>query len=82
MFSKSMNIQKEIKVDENRVIAFLNAQISVGYGIINTSMQIVDKVYLEDNPVILKDEYNSFIEEVKNEAVNNGWEALKETEAI
>lgn len=82
MYNKSMNLQKEIRVDENKIIAFLNAQISVGYSSINISIQAIDKEYINLNPQVLKAEYDSFMEEIRIEAINNGWEALKTTEPI
>lgn len=82
MLNKSMNLQKELRVDNDKTVAFLNAQISIGYSNMNISIQIIDREYIESNPQILKDEYNLFMEEVKNEAINNGWEALKDTEII
>lgn len=82
MLNKSMNLQKEVRVNEDKTIAFLNSQISIGYSNINISIQIIDKEYIESNPQILKDEYDLFMEEVKNEAINNGWKALKDTEIL
>lgn len=80
MLNKSMNLQKEVRVDENRVIAFLNAQISVGYSNINISIQVIDKEYINLNPDILKMEYDSFMEDIKSEAIKNGWEALADNQ--
>lgn len=79
MLNKSMNLQKEIRV-EDRSIAYINSQISVGYGIISFSIQVIDKDYIANNPQVLKEEYELFIKEIKNEAINNGWDALKDIE--
>lgn len=76
MLNKSLNIQKEIKNTNGSIIGFLNAQISIGYGNINFSIQIMDKSYVVNNPDILKMEYDSFMEDIKTEAITNGWEAL------
>lgn len=77
MLNKSLNIQKEIKNDNGSVVGFLTSQISVGYGGLNISIQIVDKAYIESHPEILRDEYISFVKEVELEAINNGWSALE-----
>ena len=82
MFNKSINLQKEIKNSENKTVAFLTGQISIGYGAINSSVQIIDKDYITSNPSLLKDEYDAFLNEIRNEAISFGWEALKETEVI
>lgn len=76
MLNKSLNIQKEIKNTNGSIIGFLTAQISIGYGNINFSIQIMDKSYMVNNPDILKMEYDLFMEEIKTEAITNGWEAL------
>lgn len=76
MLNKSLNIQKEIKNDNGSVVGFLSSQISIGYGTINFSIQIIDRDYAENNPAVIKTEYLSFIEEVNIEATKNGWSAL------
>lgn len=80
MLKRSTSLGKEIK-NEDKVVAFLNAQVTSGYESINFSIQIIDKQYIGNNPLILKQEYESFMEDIKNEAINNGWEALREAEA-
>lgn len=82
MLNKSINLQKEIKAEENRTVAFVSSQISSGYGVINFSIQVIDKNYITDNPKVLYKEYFELLENVKNEAINNGWDALKEPEPI
>ena len=81
LLNKSINLQKEVRVAD-RTIAFINSQISVGYGSINFSIQVTDKDYITSNPSLLKDEYDAFLNEIRNEAISFGWEALKETEVI
>lgn len=82
MLNKSLNIQKEIKNDNGTAVGFLTSQISVGYGAINFSFQVIDKVYIESNPEIIKLEYESFMKEIKGEAISNGWLALKDEDPI
>jgi len=77
MVNKSFNLQKEIKNDSGAIAGFLTSQISVGYGGLNISIQIVDRSYIESHPDVLRDEYMSFVKEVELEAINNGWDALK-----
>ena len=64
IFNKSINLQKEIKTSENKTVAFLTGQISIGYGTINSSAQIIDKDYIANNPELFKNEYNAFLNEM------------------
>lgn len=82
MLNKSLNIQKEIKNDNGSVVGFLTSQISVGYGAISFSFQVIDRTYIENNPEIIKLEYESFMQEIKSEAISSGWLALKDKEQI
>lgn len=78
MLNKSINLQKEIKNESGNNVAFFSSQISMGYGNLNISLQIVDKEYVESNTEILNNEYDLFLQEVKKEAFGIGWTALAE----
>lgn len=77
---KSINLESTVLSDSGIPIAFFNARISIGYENINLSMNVVDEKNLLANTELFKREFNSFIDGIKNEAINNGWEALKDIE--
>lgn len=77
---KSMIIKRETKTEDGRMIAFMNSEISEGYKIMNFSIQVLDRQYIESNPSLFKSEFDIFMEDIKNEAIANGWGALKEPE--
>ena len=82
MVNRSLSSQKEIKNENGLTIGFLSSQVSIGYGNISFSLQIIDKDFAEKNPTIIKSEYEAFVNSVREDAINNGWEALKTTEPI
>ena len=80
MINKTINLQKQISIGEGiekRNIAFLNAQISEGYGVLNMSIQIMDKEALNENDEYVRSEIEDFKNQVVNEAVISGWDLLK-----
>lgn len=77
---KSINLENTVLSDSGIPIAFFNARISIGYENINLSMNVVDEKSLLINPDLFKREFNSFIDGIKNEAINNGWTALQESD--
>lgn len=80
MINRSLNSQKEIKNNNGSTVGFLSSQVSIGYGAINFSIQIIDKDFAEKNPDIIKQEYEDFVTNIKLDAINNGWDALKDSE--
>lgn len=74
---KSMNLQDSIKGDNGLPIASLNAQIGLDYGGLNISVHVIDKSNLESNKDLFRTKFETFIENIKTEAITNGWEALK-----
>lgn len=77
---KSINLDNVVLSDSGTPIAFFNARISIGHENISLSMNIPEEKSILENAELFKREFSSFIEEIKNEAINNGWDALKDTE--
>ena len=80
MLNKTLTIQKELKNESQNIVAYFNSQISVGYGSINVSIQVIDKEYISSNGSKLKEELDMFFEDIKKEATIVGWDGLKEEE--
>ncbi|MDU3410106.1 hypothetical protein [Clostridium sp.] len=79
MINKSITLQKQVYIGEGvdrKDIAFLNSQITSGYGMYSISIQILNKENLVGNEDYLKDEITKFEKEVKDEAVINGWNIM------
>lgn len=79
---KSISLDNSILSDGGIPIAFFNAKISVGYENLNISINVIDEKTLSTNIDLFKKQFESFIDSVKTEAMNNGWDALKATESI
>lgn len=81
MINKTINLQKQIYIGEGldrKDIAYFNAQITTGYGVFSTSIQILNKENLIGNEEYLRMEIAKFNEEAKKEAIENGWNVMKE----
>lgn len=79
---KSINLENAVLSDSGTPIAFFNAKISVGYENLNISINVIDEKTLSTNIDLFKKQFESFIDSVRTEAMNNGWDALKATESI
>lgn len=80
MISKSITLQEQVFIGEGaerKDIAFLNSQITNGYGAYNISVQILNKDNLIGNEDFLKLAIENFETEVKREASVNGWDVMK-----
>lgn len=80
MISKSITLQQQVSIGEGaerKDIAFLNSQITSGYGAYNISVQILNKDNLIGNEDFLKLTIENFEIEVKREASVNGWDVMK-----
>lgn len=77
MLNKTMTLQKDLKNESQNTVAYFSGQITDGLGNMNISIQIIDREYVQNN-INFNQEFDSFIEEIKREAMGFGWETLKQ----